>query len=140
MTNGSVHKMAGTFFTPQWVSNDLEIELLLTEGALPWQLAPPPPPFLNALDRVLTLYPKDDPAAGCPYGTGNETFGLSSEFKRGAAIIGDVSFQAPRRMWIQAATDAGVTAYGYLFADQGSVTEAQLGGRCFLPLISCTSY
>lgn len=35
--------------------------------------------------RILELYP-DVPALGSPYGTGNETFGLSSQYKRFAAI------------------------------------------------------
>jgi hypothetical protein len=43
-------------------------------------------PALEAvLDRILELYP-DIPALGSPFNTGNETFGLNSQFKRYAAI------------------------------------------------------
>jgi hypothetical protein len=37
------------------------------------------------MDEVVSLYP-DNPSAGSPYGTGNETFGTGPGFKRGAAI------------------------------------------------------
>ena len=38
-----------------------------------------------ARDKVISLYP-DDPSAGSPFGTGNQTFGTSPAFKRAAAI------------------------------------------------------
>jgi len=38
-----------------------------------------------ATRRILQLYP-DDPVQGSPFNTGNETFGLSSQFKRHSAI------------------------------------------------------
>lgn len=39
----------------------------------------------EAVDRLLELYP-DIPALGSPFSTGDDTFGLDSEFKRLAAI------------------------------------------------------
>ena len=45
--------------------------------------------------RLLELYP-EDPAAGSPFGTGDQ-FALTPEFKRIAAFQGDLVFQAPRR-------------------------------------------
>ena len=39
----------------------------------------------EALSELLQLYP-DDPRAGSPFNTGNETFGLDKEFKRYSAI------------------------------------------------------
>lgn len=42
---------------------------------------------------MMQLYP-DIPALGSPFGTGNETFGLSATWKRAAAIICDVNFTA----------------------------------------------
>lgn len=39
----------------------------------------------NATKTLLKLYP-DDPALGCPFGTGNDTFGYSPEYKRAAAL------------------------------------------------------
>ncbi|KAK7040280.1 hypothetical protein VNI00_009747 [Paramarasmius palmivorus] len=67
-----------------------------------------------AANQLLQLYP-DVPALGSPYNTGNETFGLSSQYKRSAAITGDLMFHSVRRLWTKAAVDAGVKAYGYLF-------------------------
>ncbi len=82
---------------------------------------------------LMQLYP-DNPALGSPFGTGNETFGLSSEYKRVAAIIGDASTQAPRREWIQAASGAGVKTFGYYFTDQNAVYDPSRGGTRILSL------
>ncbi|KAF8261989.1 Alpha/Beta hydrolase protein, partial [Lactarius quietus] len=49
------------------------------------------------LDKVLTLYPQD-PTQGSPFGTGTQNV-FTPEFKRIAAFLGDLVFQAPRR-WI----------------------------------------
>ena len=38
-----------------------------------------------AVDNLMSLYP-DNPSAGSPFGTGNETFGTGPGYKRGAAI------------------------------------------------------
>ncbi|RXW11248.1 hypothetical protein EST38_g14607 [Candolleomyces aberdarensis] len=67
-----------------------------------------------ALDQVLTLYP-EDPSVGSPYGTGDELFGFPASYKRLASIIGDLVFDAPRRMLSEVAAKAGVKTYGYLF-------------------------
>ncbi|PIL29735.1 hypothetical protein GSI_08174 [Ganoderma sinense ZZ0214-1] len=103
----------GTFFTPQWVSNDLEIEFLLTEGALPWQLTPPSATFLDALDRILEL--------------------LSPEYKRFASIIGDVNFHEPPPHLAVANACLGVTHgtdvpyfYGTPFAQGLKTAEGEL--------------
>ncbi len=86
----------------------------------------------------MQLYP-DNPALGSPFGTGNETFGFSSQYKRAAALLGDASFQGPRREWIQAASSAGVTTFGYHFTDQNAVTTPSKGGMRTLSSSSCTS-
>jgi carboxylesterase type B len=58
----------------------------------------------NGLDnattsRILDLYP-DDPALGCPFQTGGETFASQGlQYKRGAALTGDYAIHAGRR-WI----------------------------------------
>lgn len=49
----------------------------------------------SQIDSVLALYPQD-PAQGSPFGTGNQNV-LSPQFKRLAAIQGDLIFQAGRR-------------------------------------------
>lgn len=74
------------------------------------------------ISDLLALYP-DDPAAGSPFNTGNETFGLPPEFKRAAALKGDIGFESVRRAWINAAAREGVKTFGYLF------TETQIGSQ-----------
>lgn len=66
------------------------------------------------MDELLALYP-DNPAAGSPYNTGNETFGLAPLYKKCAALSGDLAFESQRRNWIQSATNVGVKAFGYRF-------------------------
>ncbi|KAJ2916212.1 hypothetical protein MD484_g4180, partial [Candolleomyces efflorescens] len=67
-----------------------------------------------AFDQVLTLYP-DDPSVGSPYGTGNELFGEPPSYKRQSSVLGDLVFDAPRRMLSEVAANAGVKSYGYHF-------------------------
>jgi acetylcholinesterase len=45
----------------------------------------------RAVERILELYP-DDPSLGSPFGTGNNTFGLSPGFKRISAISKSLLF------------------------------------------------
>ena len=91
----------------------------------------------NILQDIETLFGvySEDPALGSPFGTGNETFGLDPLYKLTSAVFGDMTFQASRRMWIQAAAGAGVPTYGYLFADPPSDgTAPRLGGTCICRL------
>ncbi|KAK0454485.1 extracellular triacylglycerol lipase precursor [Armillaria borealis] len=86
-----------------------------------------PPAIPNrVLDRFLQLYP-DNPILGSPYGTGNQTFGLPSGYKRLASMYGDLMFDSPRRYWTQTAVRAGVKAYGYQFTQRLSTTPAMFG-------------
>lgn len=73
----------GTLFTPQNTDSTDDIrDFLLTATS---------PPIVTVaeqtetIDRILELYP-DNPALGSPFGTGNETFGLNSQYKRFAAV------------------------------------------------------
>ncbi|ELU42562.1 COesterase domain-containing protein [Rhizoctonia solani AG-1 IA] len=50
------------------------------------------PAARKAFDTFVSMYP-DDPAAGSPFGTGNETWGKGRGTKRGAAIFGDWLFE-----------------------------------------------
>ncbi|RXW15272.1 hypothetical protein EST38_g10583 [Candolleomyces aberdarensis] len=77
----------------------------------------------SAADKVLELYPAD-PTVGSPYGTGDELFGLPASYKRHASLMGDTLFDAPRRMWSQAAAKFGVKNYGYHFTDPQGVPAA----------------
>ncbi|KXN81464.1 Lipase 2 [Leucoagaricus sp. SymC.cos] len=45
----------------------------------------------STIDKILQLYP-DIPALGSPFNTGNNTFGLLTQFKHAAAILGDTAF------------------------------------------------
>ena len=108
----------------------------------------PSPLGSNALttgvDKVMSLYP-DDPSAGSPFGTGNQTFGTGPGYKRASAIrtsspsclheitfvltscyrlVGDMLFQAQRRFWSQTTT---APSYAYLFTDPQLNTNPALG-------------
>ncbi|KAK0205537.1 esterase 1 [Desarmillaria ectypa] len=116
----------GTLFCPTELNytNDVLREILNTN------LSPPTVPD-SVLDEILALYP-DDPSAGSPYNTGNETFGLSPLFKKCAALswyleAGDLSFDSQRRYWIQTTSESGVKAFGYRFTQPLSTIPADLG-------------
>ncbi|GAB1524543.1 hypothetical protein RhiTH_007697 [Rhizoctonia solani] len=60
--------------------------------------------------RLLEYYP-EDPSAGSPYNTGNDTFGRATQYKRAASVLGDLLFEAPRRDFVQVANKLGVPAW-----------------------------
>ncbi|KAF5352295.1 hypothetical protein D9758_011969 [Tetrapyrgos nigripes] len=73
--------------------------------------------FDDINNKMLELYP-EDPALGSPFGTGNDTFGVSPGFKRIAAMTGDMGFTSQRRTWQQTMANnpfSGVKSYGYLW-------------------------
>ncbi|EKM78265.1 hypothetical protein AGABI1DRAFT_75767 [Agaricus bisporus var. burnettii JB137-S8] len=102
----------GTAFTPLTINSEDQIRAAIVSNFTP--------PFaseyelLRAADTLLELYP-DIPALGSPFNTGNETFGLSSQFKRAAALNGDISFHSQRRFFQSTATKAGIKNWGYSF-------------------------
>nr|VWO94947.1 Carboxylic ester hydrolase (EC [Ganoderma boninense] len=108
----------GTDFVPEQIASDAQLEEFVVVADNPFA-ASLSLQFEQDVGTLLGLYP-DNAALGSPFGTGNETFGLSSEYKRAAAMLGDVSFQATRRAWIQAAAAVGVTTFGYIFTDQNA--------------------
>ncbi|KAJ3551617.1 hypothetical protein NM688_g4599 [Phlebia brevispora] len=116
----------GTNFTPRNVNftDEAEVIKFIETEDQPY-MPNPSAAYKAALNSLLALYP-DNPALGSPYGTGNNTFSLNPGFKRVAAIVGDLAFQALRRAWIQAATKAGVKTYGYLFTQASAATPSQL--------------
>ncbi|KAH9077320.1 esterase 1 [Lactarius deliciosus] len=85
-----------------------------------------PDALRTGLDKLLSLYP-DDPSAGSPFGTGNQTFGTGPGFKRGSAIIGDIYFQALRRFWSQTTSALGTPSYAYIFTDPQPSADPALG-------------
>ncbi|KAH6906700.1 triacylglycerol lipase 3 [Coprinopsis sp. MPI-PUGE-AT-0042] len=80
----------------------------------------------KTIDRLLELYP-DIPALGSPFGTGNETFGLPSIYKRTSALQADLTFTFPIRHWMRAAAERNVKSYGYLFSQHNPLEEPALG-------------
>ncbi|KAI0284358.1 Alpha/Beta hydrolase protein [Russula aff. rugulosa BPL654] len=82
-----------------------------------------PGALTSGLDKVMSLYP-DDPSAGSPFNTGNETFGLGPGIKRGFAILGDMMFQAPRRHWSQTTS---APSYAYIFTEPQPSSDPALG-------------
>ncbi|KAJ7151364.1 esterase 1 [Mycena crocata] len=103
----------GTIFTPPNLnfSEQLIQELIVLDFS---------PPFTSSVDlqsaahTIVHMYPSD-PVLGSPYNTGNETFGMPTQYKRAAAIEGDISFQSPRRLWARLAAAQGVKVFCYLF-------------------------
>ncbi|RDB16007.1 Lipase 1 [Hypsizygus marmoreus] len=59
------------------------------------------------------LYP-NIPSLGSPFGTGQTTF-FGPQFKRAAAIYGDIHFQWARRNFLTIATRKGIKSWSYLF-------------------------
>ena len=73
----------------------------------------------SVVQDLLSLYP-DEPAQGCPYGTGDERFAdQGSQYKRGAAIAGDWAIHAGRRQtaeyYARRNNQTSRTVYGYRF-------------------------
>ncbi|KAK7048593.1 carboxylic ester hydrolase [Favolaschia claudopus] len=85
-----------------------------------------PKELSDQLDKLLALYP-DIPALGSPYGTGNNTFGLDSGWKRIASLVGDLLFQSSRRMWLRAASSHGSKVYSYLLTQPPLGRDPSLG-------------
>ncbi|KAJ7728940.1 esterase 1 [Mycena maculata] len=107
----------GTYFaTPLVNSTNMIRSYLIANYTSP---TVPAQQLSSAIEELLELYP-DIPALGAPFNTGNDTFGLSSQWKRFAAIMGDLLFISERCAWIQAASERGVKTFGYLFDDPGA--------------------
>jgi hypothetical protein len=70
-------------FLPLTISSEEGIRQFITANYSPPLV--PPTELDRAVNKLLELYP-DIPALGSPYNTGDETFGLSSSFKRLSAL------------------------------------------------------
>lgn len=72
--------------------------------------------FPNAtIEEILRLYP-DNPAEGIPLNTGNERFASKGwQYKRAAAIVGDVFYHAPRLNDARGYSKQGDPTYIYRF-------------------------
>ncbi|KAK6977526.1 carboxylic ester hydrolase [Favolaschia claudopus] len=113
----------GTTFVPPTINST---EQLFASAIALFSPSDSPDVLEESVKKLLELYP-DEPALGSPFNTGNETFGLSSQFKRASALVGDTDFQAQRRFWMDTAANAGVLTYGYLFTQPQTTTPPAIG-------------
>ncbi|ESK89884.1 extracellular triacylglycerol lipase precursor [Moniliophthora roreri MCA 2997] len=74
----------------------------------------------HAIAELMNIYP-DDPRFGSPFGTGNQTFGLNPEYKHYAALVGDLTVHAERRLFARKMNEASAPMYGYLFSDPDAI-------------------
>ncbi|ESK89899.1 extracellular triacylglycerol lipase precursor [Moniliophthora roreri MCA 2997] len=74
----------------------------------------------HAIVDLMNIYP-DDPSAGSPFGTGNQTFGLNPEYKHFASLVGDLLVHSERRLFARKMNEASLPMYGYLFSDPDAV-------------------
>ncbi|CAE6402436.1 unnamed protein product [Rhizoctonia solani] len=81
---------------------------------------------VTAVKELLSLYPTS-PAAGSPYGTGNETFGRGAQYKRFASLFGDLAFQAPRRDFLRSAIKFGSPTWSYIFKERSFAYPLEYG-------------
>ncbi|EMD39520.1 hypothetical protein CERSUDRAFT_111844 [Gelatoporia subvermispora B] len=91
--------------TPERVETSKQFETWFTNTYMP--TVPE-----DQLTQVYQVYP-DDPSQGSPFGTGNTTFPFPYQFKRMAAIQGDLVFQAPRRFFLEEVSNKQ-NAWAYL--------------------------
>ncbi|KAF8208088.1 esterase 1 [Mycena galopus ATCC 62051] len=112
----------GTYFATPNVNSSVMVESFLISNYTTSSVSPQE--LKAAVQTLLELYP-NVAALGSPFNTGNQTFGFSSEWKRYAAIIGDLWIHSQRRAWMQAANEFGVKTFGYLFTDPGAPPIAQ---------------
>ena len=74
---------SGTVFS-RTLNSEKEVYNLILKSFSP-PISSPSPLLVDVATNLLRLYP-DIPALGSPFGTGNETFGLSSVYKQTAAM------------------------------------------------------
>ncbi|KAJ7579028.1 esterase 1 [Mycena floridula] len=117
---------ATLFMPPTTDYTSQVINSLLLSNFSPSVVGVAPSALPASATKLLELYP-DEPYLGSPFNTGNETFGLSSGYKRITALQGDVAFQSQRRFWIETAAKAGVKTFGYLFTEPQPTLAPRLG-------------
>ncbi|KAJ7441567.1 carotenoid ester lipase precursor [Mycena latifolia] len=64
------------------------------------------------IEHVLSFYPSD-PASGSPFNTSDENT-LTPQFKRIAAVLGDLAFQGPHRLFLQTRSELQPT-WSYIY-------------------------
>ncbi|KAF8074648.1 Alpha/Beta hydrolase protein [Lyophyllum atratum] len=120
---GNVMDEGTIFVKPQTVNTDDELLTFLEKDYLNRNAS-----FFQNVTSIAALevlYP-DDPSLGSPFGTGNATY-FGSQFKRAAAIYGDIHFQWARRNFLNISVLNGVPSWSYVF-DQVTPTSADWQG------------
>ncbi|KAF4588088.1 hypothetical protein EYR38_010053 [Pleurotus pulmonarius] len=115
----------GSVFAPEYTSSSEEIRARLIATYLS-SAAVSQAQVEEVVDKLMEIYP-DIPALGSPYNTGNETFGLSSQYKRLGSLLGDLAFVAPVRLHLRALAKADVQVYSYLFTENSGARPPQEG-------------
>ncbi|KAF5383631.1 hypothetical protein D9615_003804 [Tricholomella constricta] len=120
---GNVMDEGTIFVKPQTVETDAELLAFLEKDYLNRNASF----FQNSTSVALLklLYPKI-PALGSPFDTGSATF-WGSQFKRAAAIYGDIHFQWARRNFLNVAVSKGINSWSYIF-NQFTPTSAEWQG------------
>ncbi|KAJ7082606.1 esterase 1 [Mycena crocata] len=115
----------GTLFVPQDTNSANDIRDYIIVPSTP---SPEGQGALEAAaDKILELY-ADDLSQGSPFGTGNETFGVGSQYKRYAAAVGDFAFEWHRRAFSQyMSAEAKVPTFAYKFQDPDASPPGGLG-------------
>ncbi|BGP36850.1 hypothetical protein JCM10449v2_000752 [Rhodotorula kratochvilovae] len=81
----------------------------------------------DLLEPIFAFYPAL-PSAGSPYSTGNETFGLTANYKRLSSFVGDILFQAPRRHFLrETPKDFGEDSWNYVYREPREGAAPRLG-------------
>ncbi|KAK0615247.1 Alpha/Beta hydrolase protein, partial [Bombardia bombarda] len=82
----------------------------------------------STVRRIMELYP-DDPALGIPLGTGDERFAEKGwQYKRVAAIVGDVFYHAPRLDDARRYAQHGDDTYVYRFNERAWLSAVNTPG------------
>lgn len=92
------------------------------------KLFPKPLPQ-NLVNTILAKYP-NDASLGCPFNTGDNTFGLSVAYKQAAAISSDATFISKRRFLLRQANSHGHTqTWSYEFEGPMPILPGFLGSE-----------
>ncbi|OBZ76977.1 Lipase 2 [Grifola frondosa] len=114
----------GTAFISTSVSNVQDIRDFVVGESFPSSNGQASAQFNTVVDLLLEFYP-DDAALGSPFGTGNNTFGLSSQYKRLAAIASDNLFHCPQKSLDTGCEQIWSKTFVYLFEDPQAVPADQ---------------
>ncbi|KAF9461086.1 Alpha/Beta hydrolase protein [Collybia nuda] len=120
---GNVNDEGTIFVKPQTVETSADVLSFLERDYLNRGAT-----FFKNLASIIKLevfYP-NIPALGSPFGTGDTTF-FGKQFKRAAAIYGDIHFQYARRNFLDMSVSKGIKSWSYIFNQVTPGTNAWQG-------------